>query len=105
MTIAIIGGKRYNTATAEFVAEWSNNLGCSDFRNCDEALYRTKNGAWFTCGSGGPLSRYARPVGNGRTGSCDVIRQLSADEALEWLENHRETDAIERYFAAVTVDA
>lgn len=106
MTKAIINGKRYNTETATLVDEWDNGLSYSDFKHCEESLYRTKKGSWFTLGSGGPMSRYARSVGGSMTsGDRDVIRPISADEAREWLERYGHDDLIEKFFAADIEDA
>lgn len=106
MTKKIIDGKRYDTETAEQVASWSNGLSYSDFNHCEEDLYRTKRGNWFTCGSGGPRSSYCRPAGQDSwTGSSNIIRALSPAEAREWLENHNETDALERFFPEQIEDA
>ena len=44
------------------------------------------------------MSKYARPCGDMTGGGSDII-PLTKGEALEWLENHDETDAIEKYFA------
>lgn len=106
MTVKIIAGKRYDTATATEVASISNDYPSNDFRHCEESLYRTKRGKWFTCGSGGALSVYARKVeSNAWQGSSDVIRAISDDEARTWLENNNETDAIEQYFGTTIEDA
>lgn len=106
MTIKIIDGLRYNTETATAVAEWDNGLHSGDFKNCDETLFRTKRGNWFTCGSGGPMSRYARATGqNEWSGSSDVIRAIDADDARAWLEGHGFTKAIETYFGDQIEDA
>ena len=64
----VIEGKVYNTETAEELHDWSNHYPCSDFKACSESLYRTKKGAFFIAGSGGPLSSYAVPCGNGYGG-------------------------------------
>ena len=93
----IIDGKRYNTETAEKVTDYSAGLGQGNFRNFDEALYRTKNGNWFLAGSGGPLTKYVRPCGDG-TGGGSAIIPLSEDEAMACLERYEETEAIEKYF-------
>ena len=94
----IIDGKTYNTETAEFIAEWSNGLGYSDFRNCEESLYKTKKGAFFIAGEGGAMSRWSRPCGK-MTGGGDGIRVLTTDEALAWCENHEiDTDTIAAHF-------
>lgn len=95
---AIINGKRYDTATADLVAEWGNGLGGSDFRNCNEDLYRTKKGRWFLHGQGGAMTRWSRSVGNNGTCGGSGILPMTEDEAREWLEQHREVDAIEKFF-------
>jgi hypothetical protein len=59
---SIIDRKRYDTTTAEEIADWWNGCSNSDFHHCNETLYRTKNGAWFLHGIGGPLSPYAESL-------------------------------------------
>jgi len=94
----IIEGKIYNTEIAEMIADWDIGLSSSDFNNCSEKLYRTKNGAWFIAGSGGAMSSYSRSCGNNSwSGGSDII-SLTSDEAIEWLEEHDEIDALETYF-------
>jgi len=102
---AIIDGKRYDTETAELIAEWSNGLGYSDFKHCEEDLYRTRKGTWFISGAGGPLSSYAVPYGNNGSSGSKAIRPLTAEEARSWLERHRELDALEKYFPDAIEDA
>lgn len=103
---AIINGKRYNTETATEVASWSNHASYSDFNHCEETLYRTPKGNWFTVGSGGPMSKYARSLGNNtRGGSSDVFTALTANEARAWLESNQETAALEEHFADTIDDA
>lgn len=105
MVKKIIDGKRYDTATAMLVATYSNGLDYSDFKHCEEELYRTPRGNWFICGSGGPLSAYSEPCGGGYCGSKDKIRPLTPVEAMAWLERHGETDALEENFQANVEDA
>lgn len=94
----IIDGKRYDTETAfEKIAEYSNGLGLSDFRHCNEELYRTDSGTWFLHGEGGPLTGYSRPVGNLTAGGEDIT-PLTDDEARGWLERHDFPDVVEKYF-------
>ncbi len=96
----IIDGKRYDTETAEQIAEWDNGHYGSDFRSCEEALYRTKKGQYFTAGSGGPLSKYAQSCGNGTSGGEGLIL-LDEQEAREWCENHNCVEALEKHFVIV----
>jgi len=94
----IINGKSYNTDTAEIIASFENGLGSRDFRNYSEELYKTKKGNYFLAGEGGAMTKYSRPVGNMTDGGSDIF-VLSKTEAIEWLERHGETEALEKYFA------
>ena len=100
----VIEGKVYNTETAEEIHSWSNHYPSSDFKACSESLYRTKKGAFFIAGSGGPLSSYAVPCGSGYGGG-DGIRPITREEALEWLESHDGGDAIEEHFSDMIEEA
>ena len=104
MTIKVVNGKRYDTKTAENIAGAGNNLSCSDFRHYYELLYKTKKGAFFLEGGGGPLSRYSQPCGDGTSGGEDLI-PLTRQEALEWCEKNNETDAIAEHFDDMIEDA
>jgi len=96
----VIDGKSYNTETAKELAHasWGSP---SDFHHWDETLYRTRKGAFFIAGGGGPMTRWARSTGNGneRSGSTG-IRVLSEDEAREWIERHA-NDQYEAVFGPV----
>lgn len=87
----VINGKMYNTETAEFMGGWSNGRTDRDFRHCSEDLYRKKNGEFFLDGEGGPMTRYAVPVGDMTGGSSQII-PLSEAEAREWVEEHLSAD-------------
>ncbi|MBU2578273.1 hypothetical protein KKA69_05625 [Patescibacteria group bacterium] len=88
----VINGKIYDTKTADVIDEWSSHHNCGDFGHSAETLYRTKRGAFFVYGEGGPLTKWSIPVGsNGRGGSAD-IEALTRDEALRWCEE-RNTDS------------
>jgi hypothetical protein len=105
MPKAIIEGKRYNTETATKVANHSFSYS-SDFRWVHEDLYCTPKGAWFICGSGGPMSKYARSIGqNSWSGTRNAIVPITAKEAKKFLEDEGETDAIEEYFSESITDA
>ena len=100
----IINGKRYNTETAEELHNWSNGLGGSDFRNRDESLYRTKNGAYFLSGEGGPMTQWSQACGNMTSGGEGIIPMTDA-EARRWLEEHDGHDALETHFGSTIPDA
>lgn len=94
----LINGKVYNTETAEEIATWSNSYYSSDFHYCQETLYKTRKGAYFLHGKGGPLSSYAQPSGGtGRTGGSDIVA-LTDEQAFGWLEEHDMTEEAEKEF-------
>lgn len=91
----IIDGKTYNTDTATELGNYRNNPG--NFSFVDESLYRTKKGAYFLAGKGGPMSKYAQSCGlNEWCGGSD-IHPISEQEARRWLERHCD---VENYIAA-----
>ena len=97
----IIGGRRYDTSTAELIAEQTNSLPISDADYVREDLYRTAKGNWFILGEGGARSRYAKDgLGVGR----DII-PINANEAQGWLERYSTCGAIEQYFGTEIEDA
>ena len=84
----VIDGKLYNTETADRLHDWNNRCPCSDFQYCEEALYRTKKGAFFLAGSGGPMSKYAQAIEQNSWGGGEGLEPLSTEEALNWAETH-----------------
>ena len=94
----IIDGKRYDTETATKIHEWDNGIYGNDFKSCEEALYKTKNGAYFLYGSGGPASKYAEPCGNNSMGGGSDIIPMEPEEAFTWLCTHGGEDAAETEF-------
>jgi hypothetical protein len=101
----IINGKRYDSDKATEIATWSNRCSCNDFHYCEEKLYQTKSGAFFILGEGGALSRYAQSCGTNSTCGGSNISPMSAEEARDWLEEHRCTDELEKLFGSEIVDA
>ena len=95
----VIGGKRYNTDTAEYIAEWSSGYP-NDFSYLEESLYKTKKGQYFIAGEGGAMSSYAVSVGDGSSrGGGHAIRLLSEEDALSWCEeNNIDADVIATHF-------
>jgi hypothetical protein len=95
---AVINKKLYDTATAEMVAAWSNGYGAGDFYSCDEALFRTKKGAFFLHGKGGAATSYAKSCGDSKRCGESIV-PMGASEAREWLETHdANPDVIARFF-------
>lgn len=97
----IINGKCYNTETATKLGYWSNGLSYRDFSWCEEALYRTKKGAYFIAGEGGPMTGYAESCGQNSRGSGSDLFVVTESEAREWMETHEDADAYEAAFGAV----
>jgi hypothetical protein len=93
----IINRKVYNTETAELLHAWCNRRAVTDFSYVEEALYRTKKGAFFLYGSGGAMSGYAVSHGNTCGGGSDIA-PLDKDEALRWLEKHGGEEVLEKLF-------
>ena len=94
----IINGKIYNTDTATRIGNHVHS-NAGDFQYEDTDLYRTKKGAWFICGEGGPLSRWSRSAGNSTFGGSG-IEAMTTGEALEWCEFSRiDVDVIAKYFS------
>lgn len=95
----VIDGKVYNTETATRIAGDNSSYYPGDFQYEDTDLYKTKKGAFFLAGEGGPMSRWAEPLGNnGRTGGSG-IEPLSLEEARAWCEaNDVDADVIAEHF-------
>jgi len=93
----IIGGKVYNSQTAQCLGCWCNGLPWNDFGYCSEFLHLTKSGNYFIYGEGGPLSKYAVHHGNSTSGG-EVIKPISYAEAKEWAEENLTGDEYESAF-------
>ena len=87
MTTKIINGKRYDTEISTRIADCGASCARTDFHWWKETLYRTPQGRFFLEGTGGPMTRWARTVGQN---SPDVggIRALTDDEARAWVEKY-----------------
>ncbi len=82
----VIEGKLYNTDTARLIGEWSNNLGGRELSFLSESLYRTKSGAYFIHGEGGPNTKYGQSVGNNSWSGGEKILPMSPASARKWAE-------------------
>lgn len=87
----IIDGKIFNTETADPIESYSNGLSYRDFRNMSETLYRKKNGEFFLCGEGGPMTKYRERCCDMWSGGKNII-PITKDEAREWLERYSDVD-------------
>ena len=84
----IIEGKMYNTETAVCLGSYDNGCAYTDFRFCEESLYRTKKGAFFIAGRGGPMTHYARSCGDNNWCGGKDLRAVTEQEARDWMEQH-----------------
>jgi len=95
----VIEGRVFDTSTAQLVHEWSSGHYRGDFHRAEEALYKTKKGAYFIAGEGGALSSWSVPVGDNGRGGSSGIRPLTEVEARTWCEEHEApASIIEKYF-------
>ena len=96
----IINGKIYNTETADYIGNYETNCGSRDFGYEFTELYRTKKGAFFVAGNGGPYSRWSMPIGTNGMGGGSGIQTMTTEEALAWCEQSRiDADTISIYFS------
>lgn len=81
----IINGKTYNTETA--VKLGYRTCGTKgDFNRIEESLYRTRKGAYFTAGTGGPATGYAVQVDQNSYTGGSAISTVTEEAARSWLE-------------------
>lgn len=100
----IIGGRVYNTDTAELVGEWANTYNTRDFNFCIENLYRKKTGEFFIHGRGGPMSKYAVSSGSNTMCGSEQIKPISFEYAKRWAEEKLTADEYEKLFGEVAED-
>lgn len=98
----IINGKLYDTETAKEIAERSHGEGPRDFHYYSETLYKKRTGEYFLYGYGGPMSRYARTVGQNQWSGGERIEPLSYDSAREWAEKNMDADDYMAEFGPVS---
>ena len=103
---AIINGKRYDTDKAELLGWESSAENPGDFLFWKAFLYRTpRSRVYFLAGAGGPMTRFAEPVGqNGWQGGEKII-PLTEAQALEWAQRFMSAEAINIAFGDVIQDA
>lgn len=103
---AVIGGKRYNTETAELLFEVGNDGAVSrrDFNWWTGDVYRTKGGAYFLAGEGHAASRFAERVGDA-WGAGRGIQPLTEREALALAEQYADAKTVEECFGHLLEDA
>lgn len=86
----VIDGKLYNTETARSIGCHTEGESVASFDYLEEELYRTKSGAYFLHGCGGPMTRYGT-IGFERRSGGEKIMPLSANLAQKWAEENLDT--------------
>ena len=93
----VIKGRTYNTETSKQIGSWDNGIYGSDFKSCQEDLYKNTKGAYFLVGEGGPLSKYAVTYGNETSGSKELV-PMTTEDAQEWAEERLDAEEYEDEF-------
>lgn len=97
----VIGGRRYDTETAEHIADGGNGYPIDDFNCCLEELYRKRTGEFFIYGYGGPYSKYCAWSSYNSCGFGEKIIPITIDEAKAWVEEYLDGDQYEEIFGKV----
>ncbi len=97
----VINGRRYDTETAEKVAEAYSRLARNDFGYWEEELYRKRTGEFFLYGWGGPSSRYSVSSGLNSWSGGEKIIPLTIEEAQKWAERNLDGDEYAAIFGEV----
>lgn len=97
----VIGGRRYDTETAEHIADGGNGYPIDDFNCCLEELYRKRTGEFFIYGYGGPYSKYCKWFSDNSCGFGEKITPITIDEAKAWVEKYLDGDQYEEIFGKV----
>lgn len=101
----IIEGTRYDTEKAELVGE-ANYGYAGDFSSWRAGLYRTpRSGRYFLAGKGGPMTRFSQRTPDGGSSGGKKIIPLTAEDALQWAEQHLPSSYVEVEFADKIEDA
>ena len=101
----IINNKVYDTETAQELASWASTWDTPDFYHVCETLYRKRTGEYFLYGAGGPMTQYARTIGQNEWSGGEKIIPLSAENARNWAEEHLDGDEYESIFGLPDEDA
>lgn len=88
----IIGGKKYDTETAKYLANWANGYAHNDPHYVAESLYRKRTGEFFLYGEGGAMTKYAETIADNLPDEGEQIIPLTDDEAKDWAESHLDDD-------------
>lgn len=96
----IINGKKYDTTTANRIGYYNNGYPYTDFRWCEETLYRKSTGEYFLFGEGGAMSEYAKELFDKITHGSEIT-PIDEDYAREWCEKNLSVEMYEEIFGEV----
>ena len=99
----VIGGKRYDTATAKEMGFTSHNYP-RDFSYWEETLYRKSTGEYFLYGAGNAASKYAESCGQNEWCGGEKIIPLDIGAAQKWAEKYLDADEYEKIFGKIEED-
>lgn len=97
----IINGRKYDTETAKKLGYWSNAYSLSDFKHCEETLYKKRTGEFFLYGEGGAMTSYAQKDGDGLWMYGEAITPMTEKDAKQWAEKYLTADEYESIFGNV----
>ena len=100
----IIANKLYDTDTAKEVGSMCQGSPM-DFNYIEENLYRKRTGEYFLYGAGGPMTRYAKTVGQNQWTGGEQIIPLSYNKAREWAEANMAADDYQAEFGPVVEES
>lgn len=100
----IINGKLYDTETAKEVGLRAHGGDPRDFHYFVERLYRKRTGEYFLHGEGGPMTQYARTIGQNQWSGGEKIMPLDYQAAREWAEKYMDADDYMEEFGPVSED-
>jgi hypothetical protein len=102
----IIDGLRYDTEIGVEIGSADAHCPRSDFNWWEATLYHTpRSGRYFLAGEGGPMTAFSAPVNGNMRGYGERIIPMSAEDALEWAEQHLTVDEVEAAFGDQVRDA
>lgn len=99
----IINNRRYDTETAQRLAEYDHS-DPSQFEYFCETLYRKKGGEFFLHGYGNAASPYCVWTDSSTRTGGERIVPLTYAEAQKWAEEHLDADEYEAIFGEVEED-
>lgn len=97
----IINGRKYDTDTAKKLGYWENEYSVSDFRHCEETLYRKRTGEFFLHGEGGAATSYAQEDESGSWIYGEAITLMTEKDAKRWAEKYLTADEYIEIFGEV----